>query len=332
MLNKSLKLNPKIFDADIEKISMRKGFGDGLIIAGQLSDKVVALCADLAESVGMEEFRKKFPSRYIEVGVAEQNLVSIASGMSAMGKIPFASSYAIFSPGRNWEQIRTTICYNNQPVKIVSTHAGLNVGPDGGSHQMLEDIAMMRALPNMTVISPCDYFETKKAILATLKMKTPVYIRLPREKSPLITSEMTPFEIGKAYTLFVPSKANADVAIIATGPIIHNALLAANELEKHGIAVKVINITTIKPLDEKTLLEISHETKAVVSVEEHQIAGGLGSVLSEFFVKHNPIPMEFVGVHDRFGQSGTATELIEYYGLGVKNIIQAVKRVHARKR
>ena len=330
MLNPNQKLNSKIFDADVEQVSVRKGFGEGLVIAGSADPKVVGLCADLTESTQMQLFKEKYPDRFVQVGVAEQNLAGVASGMAAMGKIPFMASYAMFSPGRNWEQIRTTICYNNVNVKIVGTHAGVNVGPDGGSHQALEDIAITRVIPRMTVISPCDAIEAKKATVAAAKINGPVYIRLAREKSSIITTEETVFEIGKAQIVWQSDVAK--VGIIATGPLLHKALIAANELEKEGIAVTVLNLATIKPLDVTAVVELSKNTGAIVTVEEHQIAGGMGSAVAECLVQNNPVPMEFVGVADQFGQSGTAQELLEHYGLSVSGIKKSVQKVLARKK
>ncbi len=332
MLNRNLKLNLKVFDQKVEELNLRKGFGEGMVIAGQLNPEVVALTADLKESVGFEDFFKKFPNKSIDVGIAEQNLVTVASGMASQGKIPFVGSYAIFNPGRNWEQIRTTIAYNNQNVKIVGTHAGLNVGPDGGSHQMLEDIALMRVMPNMKVISPCDYHEAKRAAILAMKTDGPIYIRLPREKSPVITTENSPLEIGKMYPIYMTPKPYADIAILATGPVLYNALIAAKEAENLGIAIKVVNVPTIKPLDEKTLIEIAHETKAIITVEEAQMNGGLGGAVSEFLAKHFPVMMEFIAVQDEFGQSGTDKELKDFYGLGSKDILGAIKRLVLRKK
>ncbi len=331
MLNNSVKLNPKIFDKDVEQVPIRKGFGEGLLVAGEADERVVGLCADLTESTQMHLFAKKFPNRFVEIGVAEQNLATVASGMAAMGKIPFCSSYAMFSPGRNWEQIRTTICYNNRKVVIVGSHAGISVGPDGGTHQAIEDIAIMRVLPNMCVLSPCDSVEAKKATLAVAKTDTPVYLRLAREKTPVMTTADTPFEIGKAALFFAPEKGKAEVGIVATGALLHKALSASRWLEKEGVRVKVLNFTTIKPLDEKALKELARETGALVTVEEHQIAGGFGSAVAECIAKNCPVPIEFVGVADKFGQSGTPEELVEYYGMGESHIKEAVRKVLKRK-
>ncbi len=332
MINPDQKLNPKIFDADVEQIPIRKGFGEGLVLAGDVNKNVVGLCADLLESTQMYLFKNKYPDRFIEIGVAEQNLASVASGMAAMGKIPFITSYAMFSPGRNWEQIRTTICYNDRPVKIAGSHAGVSVGPDGGTHQAIEDIAITRVIPNMMVISPCDAIEAKKATIACALTKFPTYLRLAREKTPIITTNESPFEIGKAQLLFSPSPdKKPQVGIIATGALVHKALKVANELEKENIFVKVINLSTIKPLDEEAIWRLAHETEAIVTVEEHQIAGGMGSAVSECLAKNYPVPMEFVGIKDKFGQSGTPEELIEHYGLGEKDIREAINRVIMRK-
>lgn len=322
-------LNPKIFDKDVEQIPIRKGYGEGLLAAGEADQQVVALSADLTESTQTHLFAKKFPERFVEIGVAEQNLASVASGMAAMGKIPFLTSYAMFSPGRNWEQIRTTICYNDRPVKIIGSHAGISVGPDGGTHQAIEDLAITRVIPNLVVISPCDSVEAKKATLAAAKTTTPVYIRLGREKTPVITTAETPFEIGKAQVFHEVEK--PDVLIVATGALVHKALVVAHEMAHDGTNISVINLATIKPLDEKTIIEHAKMAGAVVTVEEHQIRGGMGSAVAECLAKHHPVPIEFIGVDDQFGQSGTPDELIEHYGMGVEDIKRAVKKVISRK-
>ena len=330
MLNQDLHLREDLFEVG-EEAATRDGFGKGLVEAADADERVIALCADLTESTRMEEFAKKYPDRYIEVGVAEQNLAALASGFANYGKIPFIASYATFSPGRNNEQIRTTISINNVPVKIVGSHAGVSVGPDGATHQALEDIALMRVLPRMTVISPCDSEEARKATIAAAKQGGPVYLRLAREKSPLITTRETPFELGKAQIFWSPEVKPREVVIFATGPLVHNALLAARELEKNGIGTIVVNVHTIKPLDEETIVKLTHETGAVVTVEEHQIAGGLGSAIAELLARELPTPMEFVGVHDQFGQSGEPKQLIEHYHMGVSHIVSAVKKVAAKK-
>ena len=331
MLNNSQKLNPKIFDTDVELVPIRKGFGEGLVIAGEADKNIVGLCADLTESTYMHLFKAKFPERFIELGVAEQNLASVASGMAASGKIPFITSYAMFSPGRNWEQIRTNIAYNNQPVKIAGSHAGVSVGPDGGTHQAIEDLAITRVMPRMVVISPCDAIEAKKATIEAAKTKTPVYIRLAREKTAVITTEDTPFKIGKAELYFEPIAGKPDVGIIATGALLHRALKVARDLEKEKIGVSVLNLATIKPLDTKAIISLAKNAQAIVTVEEHQVAGGMGSAVAEVLAAQCPVPIEFIGVHDQFGQSGTQEELIAHYKLDEKAIYTAVKKVISRK-
>ncbi len=331
MINHSVKLNPKIWDKDVEQLPIRKGFGEGLLVAGEANEQVVGLCADLTESTQMHLFAKKFPNRFVEIGIGEQNLVTVASGMAAMGKIPFCSSYAMFSPGRNWEQIRTTICYNDSKVVIVGSHAGVSVGPDGGTHQAVEDIALMRVLPNMVVISPCDSIEAKKATLAIAKTKEPTYLRLAREKTPVITTEETPFEIGKAEVFFrSPLKTDKKVGIIGTGALLHKALVASKELEAEGIAVTLLNLSTIKPLDEKSIIELAKECGRIVTVEEHQIMGGVGSAVAELLVQKYPVPMEFVGVKDVFGQSGKPEEILEHYGMTSGHIKEAAQSLIGR--
>ena len=328
MINKEQKLNRNIFDKDVKQIPIRTGFGEGLLLAGEQNEKVVGLCADLTESTQMHLFRNKFPKRFIQMGIAEQNLASVASGLAAMGKIPFITSYAMFSPGRNWEQIRTTICYNNVSVKIAGSHAGVSVGPDGGTHQAIEDIALTRVIPRMVVISPCDAIEARKATLEASKTTEPTYIRLAREKTPIITTEETSFEIGKAQVFF--EEQNPKVTIIATGALVHKALVVAEELRHKGVGSIVINLSTIKPLDEKTILETVKKTGRVVTVEEHQIAGGMGGAVAEFLAKTFPVPIEFVGVNDEFGQSGKPEELIEHYGMDESAIRKAVEKVMLR--
>ncbi|MEN9524129.1 MAG: hypothetical protein RL536_198 [Candidatus Parcubacteria bacterium] len=340
MSNLNSKLNPKLFDADVEQVPIRKGFGEGLLKAAEIDKRIVGLCADLTESTQMLAFKEKFPTRFVEIGVAEQNLVTVASGMAAMGKIPFVSSYAVFSPGRNWEQIRTTICYNNRPVKIAGSHAGVSVGPDGGSHQALEDIAITRVLPRMVVISPCDAIEARKATLATAKTDSPTYIRLAREKTPIITTEEAPFEIGKATTVFKSEMRNTnattrnsgyDIGLIATGALLFKALKVAKKLDEQGKNVIVMNLSTIKPLDHESIIKLAHETRAIVTIEEHQIVGGMGSAVAECLGAHFPVPIEFIGVKDQFGQSGKPDELLEHYGMGEKDIYSAAQRAMLRK-
>ena len=328
MLNPALKLNEKMFDEKVEQIPIRQGFGEGLLKAGEKNLQVVGLCADLTESTKMNMFSEKFPNRFIQLGVAEQNLASVASGMAAMGKIPFISSYAMFSPGRNWEQIRTTICYNNRPVKIAGSHAGISVGPDGGTHQAIEDIAITRVIPRMIVLSPCDSIEAKKATEASVDTGTPVYLRLAREKTPIMTTKATPFEIGKAQIFWESEK--PQVGIVATGALLYKALEAAKDLSGKGIEVEVMNLATIKPLDEKAIVTLAKKTGKIITVEEHQIRGGMGSAVAECLAKNFPVPIEFIGVDDQFGQSGTQDELIAHYAMDTKSIIKAVNKILKR--
>lgn len=330
MLNDTLHLNTNTFNDDVEQVPLRNGFGEGLVEAGDANENVVGLCADLTGSTRMDGFAKKYPERFVQIGVAEQNLATVASGLAAVGKIPFVTSYAMFSPGRNWEQIRTTICYNDRPVKIIGSHAGVSVGPDGGTHQAIEDIAITRVIPRMEVIAPCDTHEARRATLAIAQTDAPTYMRLAREKTPLMTTTETPFEIGKAYEMWRGK--DADVAIIGCGPLLHHALLAAQELEKKDIRVVVLNSHTIKPLDDETIIALAKEIGAIVTVEEHQTAGGLGSAIAEVLAKNAPVPIEFVGVDDLFGQSGTPEELIEYYQLDTSAIVDAVHMALTRKK
>lgn len=326
MLNQEAKLI-----ADITKPEMaptRDGYGKGLVAAGEKDPNVVVLCADLTESTRSEEFKKKFPERFIEIGVAEQNLAVVASGLANYGKIPFISSYATFSPGRNNEQIRTTITLNDVPVKVAGAHAGVSVGPDGATHQALEDIALMRVQPNMTVVVPCDALEAEKATLAAASNGKPTYLRFGREKSAVFTTSETPFEIGKALTL----RDGKDCAIIGCGILLHRALLAAESLAQEGIDCLVINCHTVKPIDSAAVIAAAQKTGAVVSVEEHQVASGLGSAVAEVLAQNYPVPQEFVGVQDRFGESGTAEELIKACHLDTPDIIAAVKKAISRKK
>ena len=295
-------------DASTE--SMRVGFGRGLVEAGTTDGRIVALSADLADSTQVSQFRDAFSDRFIEVGVAEQNLVTVASGLAHAGKRPFAASYAAFSPGRNWEQIRTTICLNNQPVVIVGTHAGLNVGPDGATHQVLEDVALMRSLPNMTVIAPGDSAEAAQVALAVGALDTPAYVRLAREKTPFFLQELT-FEIGKAYVL----REGTDVALIGTGTMTYQLLVAADLLAQRGVSAEVVHVPTIKPLDTDTLLASARKCGRVVTAEEGQVAAGFGGAVTEFLSGVLPMPIKRIGVEDKFGQSGSAAELLEFYGL-----------------
>ncbi len=319
MLNDAAKLSAKIFADDIEKKATRDGFGTGVIIAGHSDERVVVLCADLKESTRAEQFEKEFPGRFVEMGVAEQNMATVASGMSAAGKIPFMTSYACFNPGRNYEHIRTTIALNRANVKICGMHAGVSVGPDGATHQMLEDIGMMRMLPGMLVLSPGDALEAEKAVIAVAKYEGPVYLRFGRAATPIFTTSETPFEIGKALTLW--DSASPRIAILATGAQSYAALVAARALKDDSIESIVLHIPTIKPLDTEAILAVAKRTGRVITVEEHQIAGGFGSAIAEFLSEHHPVPIRRLGIRDEFGQSGTPEELLTHYGLDAMHII-----------
>ncbi len=329
MLSPDLKLNQNIFEETVETKATRDGYGEGLLYLGETNPNVVVLTGDLSESTRCEDFAKKFPERFFECGVAEQNMAAIAAGLGISGKIPFISSYATFSPGKNWETIRTTIIYNNSNVKIAGHHSGIMTGPDGATHQATEDIAITRCWPNIKVFVPCDAIEAKKATIKASEIIGPVYLRFSRDKTPIITTQETPFEIGKIQTFWTSN--NPTAAIFATGYMLYYALLAAKELEQEGINILAANAAAIKPLDEKTILELAQKTKAIVTVEDHQVAGGLGGAISEFLARTIPTPMEFVGLNDTFAESGSPKDLIEKYGLGKETIKNAVKKVIKRK-
>ena len=320
-------LDKDLFKINEKQKATREGFGEALLEIGS-NEKIVALCADLTESVKMDAFRNKYEDRFFEMGITEQAMAGVASGMAAMGYMPFMASYAAFSPGRNWEQIRTTICYNNQPVKVIGAHTGLSVGPDGATHQALEDMALMRMIPNMNVFVPCDAKEAYEITKFLGDFPHPGYLRLTREKTAVILDEDYKFNFGKAYIIYLPKKVfNHKVGIVACGPIIYEAIKAAMELEKDGIGVTVVNMPTVKPLDEQFLLRFAKGVNAIVTVEEHQITGGLGSAVSEFLSEHQPTKVVKVGVLDRFGQSGKPKELYEEYGLTSKHIEEKVRGV-----
>lgn len=318
-----MKLIHNIGDDDVAQEPIRAGFGRGLLQAGKDDAQVVGLCADLTESTRMIEFAQQFPERFFDVGVAEQNLVTVAAGMAAAGKLPFVSSYAAFCPGRCWEQIRTTIALNDVPVIIAGSHAGISVGPDGATHQMLEDIALMRALPNMIVIAPGDAVEAEKATLALARMRKPAYLRLAREKTPIFTTAHTPFEIGKAYVVW---RGN-DVTLIGTGTMTYQCLLAAKMLDAEGISAEVLHVPTIKPLDKATILASVGKTGRVVTAEEAQINGGLGGAVAELLAEEHPAPMRRIGMKDQFGESGEPSELLAAFGLDAKHIAEAAKEL-----
>ena len=322
MLNLAPLGDPK----SVEQVPTRNGFGEGLIEAGKADKNVLAICADLSESTRMLGFQKACPDQYIEIGVSEQLLVAMAGGLASMGKIPWIASYAMFNPGRSWEQVRTVMALNETNVKIAGAHAGVSVGPDGATHQAIEDIAIMRVIPHMTVVVPCDSVQTKKATLALSAMNGPAYLRFAREKSPIVTTEQTPFELGKAQVM----REGRDVAIIACGILVYNALMAAQGLARDGIDCMVVNNHTVKPMDEPAIISAAQQCGAVVTVEEHQVHAGMGSRVAEILAQRHPVPVEFVGVHDRFGQSGDPAELIEHYGMGTSAIKEAVRRAASR--
>jgi transketolase len=314
------KLSNDVFTANIKQEPIRAGFGRGLKSAGESDENIVALCADLTESTQMHLFKEAFPERFVEIGVAEQNLVTVAAGMAHAGKIPFTSSYAAFSPGRNWEQIKTTTALNDLPVKIVGSHAGVSVGPDGATHQMLEDIALMRAMPNMVVVAPGDSIEAEKATRAIAVNGKPSYLRLARDKSSVFTTEDSPFEIGKAYVL----RRGHDVSLVGTGLLTYELLVAANILHDQGVSAEVVHSPTIKPFDEVTLLESAKRTGRVVSAEEAQIVGGLGGVIAETLSEKMPTPLLRIGMNDRYGESGQPRELLEHFGMTGPKIAERV--------
>ncbi|KKS18489.1 MAG: transketolase, transketolase [Parcubacteria group bacterium GW2011_GWC1_41_7] len=325
MLNPDLHLNTQLFEVDCAKAPTRDGFGVGLEYLGEHNDDVVVLSADLSESTRCDGFMKKFPERYIECGVSEQNMALVAAGLGVCGKIPFISSYAVFSPGRNWEVLRTTTVYNNLPVKIAGHHAGIVTGPDGPTHQATEDIASVRSWPGMTVLVPCDALQAEKATIASADINSPVYLRFSREKTPIITTQETPFEIGKAYAYWVSEK--PQVLIASSGHMVYQALAAARILEKENISSTVLSLATIKPLDKKTIIAHAKTAKAIVSVEDHQIEGGLGGALAELFSKEYPIRMGYVGLKNTFAESASGTDLLRQYGLDALAIACEVKRV-----
>ncbi len=326
-VNKKANLVKNLFDKNISKVPTRNGFGEGVRDAAKKDKNIVGLTGDLVESTRMNYFADEFPDRFIECGVAEQNMTGIAAGLALAGKVPFISTYAVFSPGRNWDQVRVAIAYNNANVKITGAHAGISVGPDGATHQALEDIAITRVLPNMVVLAPCDQLVTYQATIAAAKHMGPVYLRFARNETPVFTTKKTPFKIGQAQVLWE----GKDVAIAACGPLVYEALLAANELEKKGISCRVLDITSIKPLDAKTIVKAAKDCGAFVTVEEHQIHGGMGSAIAEVLAWNQPVPIEPIAVKDRFGESGEPVQLLKAFGLMSPDIIKAVKKVIKRK-
>jgi transketolase len=324
MLNKDLFLNESLFDAEVETLPTRDGFGEALVELGEKNKNVVVLTADLSESTRTDEFAKKFPERFFEVGVAEQNMAAIAAGLAVTGKIPFISSYATFSPGKNWETIRTTIVYNRANVKIAGHHSGIMTGPDGATHQATEDIASVRPWPGITIFIPCDSIEAKKVTIEAEKIEGPVYLRFTRDKTPVITTKKTPFD-KKIHEYWISN--NPKATIFATGYMLYYALLAARNLEKDGIETVVANVSTIKPADEKNIIELSKKTGKVITVEDHQVAGGLGGMIAEILAKNFPTPMEFVGLQDTFAESGNPKDLIKKYKMDQTAIENAVKKL-----
>lgn len=322
----AVPLNPKLLRKDVEQIPTRNGYGDGLVEIGKKNKRIVVLTGDLAESTRAHLFQKAFPERFIECGIAEQNMMGIAAGLALAGKIPFVSSYAVFVPGRNWDQLRVSVCYTNANVKIAGAHAGLSVGPDGATHQALEDLAITRVLPNLTVVVPCDYLETKKATIALAKMIGPAYFRFAREQTPVITTDKTPFIIGKTNVM----REGKDVTIAACGPLVYQALVAAELLAKQGIKAEVLNCHTLKPFDEETLVKSVKKTGCCVTVEEHQIIGGLAGAVAETLGRRLPAPIENVGMPNHFGESGQTDELLTKYGMKEQDIVKAALRANKR--
>lgn len=317
-------LDPKA----VSRIPTRDGYGEGLVEAGTSDPNVVVLCADLSESTRCLSFKQAFPDRFVQLGVSEQSLASIGAGMALAGKTPFISSYAAFSPGRNWEQIKTTVALNDVNVKIAGAHAGVSVGPDGATHQMLEDVALMRVLPNMRVIVPCDSLETKKATVAAARSEGPAYLRFAREKSPVFTTAKTPFAIGRADVF----RFGTDLTLIASGPLLYETLLAAETLsQKHGIEARVLNCHSVKPLDLKAIVAAAKETGTIVTVEEAQAAGGLGGAVCEALALTVPVPVERIGMQDRYGESGEPVQLTDVFGLTAPYVVMAAKRAWKRK-
>jgi len=325
-LNQKLHLAKNIFTGP-DQVPQRNGYGEGVVEAGKKNENVVVLCCDLTESTRSLQFKETFPERFVEMGISEQNMAGVAAGMAFSGKIPYISSYAVFNPGRNWDQIRVSVCYSMANVKVIGAHAGITVGPDGATHQALEDIAITRCLPNMTVIVPCDYPEAKRAAVAISEINGPVYMRFGREKMPVVTTEKTPFKIGRADTY----RDGGDVSIIACGSLVYEALIAAEELSAEGIECGVINSHTVKPIDGKTVVKAARETGAIVTAEQHQVHGGLGSAVAEVLAQQCPVPVEYVAVMDRFGESGQPDELMKKFGLSADGIKTAVKKVLKRK-
>ncbi len=330
MINPLAQLSEKVFAKDVERKPTRDGFGTGTVEAGKADENVVVLCADLSESTRAEWFQKEFPERFVEVGIAEQNMVGLAAGMAMVGKVPFIASYAAFSPGRNYEQIRTMAALNNLPIKVMGMHAGVSVGPDGATHQMLEDIGLMRMLPRMVVINPVDAEEARKAVRAAAKTKDPTYIRFGRSPVATITTPETPFTVGKALTVWESEKPR--IALLATGSMTSMALHAARALDADGIGSIVLHVPTIKPLDAAAVAEAARRAGSVLTIEEHQIAGGFGSAVAECLAETYPVPVHRLGIQDQFGQSGEPDELLEHYGLSAPHIAHVAQQFVSHNR
>jgi transketolase len=329
MLNENMDLNQDFFSKNVARKSTRDGYGDGITKAAKNNSDIVVICGDLTESTRLEKFSHKFPDRFIEAGIAEQNMAGVGAGLAMVGKVPFISSFSSFSPGRNWEQIRVSICLSKTNVKIASTHAGLSAASDGPTAQALEDIAITRVLPNLTILNPIDYEQAIKATVAASKHKGPVYIRFIRDALPEITTQFTPFDIGKAQTLIE----GKDLSIFTTGTITGNVLEAAKELlEKHKIKVEVIAFPTIKPLDERALIKSAKKTKKVVTVEEHQVYGGFGSAVAEVLIQNQPVKTLILGVQDKFNGSGEYKELLDNNDLSPKKIAKKVLDFMGKKK
>lgn len=327
MFKADAHLKKNTLSRDVDMAPTRDGYGLGLVELGKENEQVVVLCGDLSESTRSAKFKEAFPERFIQMGIAEQNMAVVAVGLALQGKIPFISTYAVFCPGRNWDQMRISGCYNNANVKYAGAHTGISVGPDGATHQALEDIALTRVLPRMTVLVPCDMEETRKVVHAAAALRGPVYFRYARTPSPVFTSAKTPFKIGKALVL----RDGTDVALIAAGPIVHSCLLAADHLIERGISVRVINSPSVKPLDEDTIERAARECRSIVTCEEHQVMGGLGSAIAEALARSYPVPIEFIGMQDSFGESGEPAQLLKKYRMDVPAIVNAVQRVVKRK-
>lgn len=330
VLNPDLFLNENVFDKDVEKAPTRNGYGEGLMSLGESHPEVVAMSADLTESTRTDAFAKAYPERFLQVGVAEQNMAAVAAGLAVSGKIPYIASYATFSPGKNWETIRTTAVYNKAPVKVAGHHSGIMTGPDGATHQATEDVAITRCWPDITIFVPCDSIEARKATIAAADIDGPVYLRYSRDKTPIMTTDKTPFNPGEPELFWVTEK--PEVTVFSMGYMTHYALLAAKSLEAMGIHSLVVNVPTIKPINTAQLVEYAAQSGAVVTVEDHQVMGGLGGMVAEQLGLRQPMPIEYIGLQDTFAESGSPEELLAKYGMDTPDIIDAAKRAIKRKK